>query len=256
MCTFRATEVPHPQRRISPAETALACMRRDRQPSLCVVAQDDCAQLMVVFAAVVYERGFAATGLSDVADRAGVPLSAVQAWWPGEVDWLLETVAASTRRLFGQMAEAALSVEGDAPLALHHALATMLRELAGAPEMTYLSVVELPSLGPLLHARRERMLHLFSTFLDPGVAALDHPSPSPEAISLSITGGLWELVRRYALERRLHELPDALPAISHLCLSTFFGIDEAGRVAALGRRALGRRDQHEEHQRAYGLDGG
>jgi AcrR family transcriptional regulator len=215
-------------------------MRHREQPASCIVAGDEREHLMAVFAAVVYERGFAATRLGDVADRAGVPLPAVQAWWPGEVDWLLETVAASTRRLFGQMAEASLSVDGDAALALHHGLAVMLRELADAPEMTYLSVVELPSLGPLLHARRDRMLDLFSTFLDAGFAALDQPSPSPETISLSITGGLWELVRRYALDHRLHELPDALPAISHLCLSTFFGIDEAARVGALRARPLQR----------------
>jgi hypothetical protein len=48
---------------------------------------------------------------------------------PDEIDCLLDTVAAWTQRLFHQMADAFMSAEGDAPLALHRALAAMLREM-------------------------------------------------------------------------------------------------------------------------------
>lgn len=150
---------------------------------------------------------------------------------PGEVDTLLDTTAAWTQRLFHRMADAFMSANGDAPLALHRALATMLREIADTPELAHLATVELPSLGPLLHARREAALELFSTFLDVGLAELSEPPSNRDAIALCITGGLWETVRRYALEHRLHELPDALPGMSYFCLSTFFGADEALRVS-------------------------
>jgi hypothetical protein len=75
-------------------------------------------------------------------------------------------------------------------------------------------------------------MELFCTFLGPAFAALDEPPPDPEAVSVCLAGGLWELIRRHALERRLHELPETLPAASYVCLSTFFGIDEALRVSA------------------------
>lgn len=185
---------------------------------------------MVVFAAVVYERGYAATRLVDVAARAGVPVSTLIVHWPTEVDWLLETVAASTRQLFARVADAFMGVPDDAPRALHQGLAAMLRDMAAAPEMVHLSMIELPSLGPLVRQRRVRALDLFRAFLDPAFAARDEPLPSIDAITLCITGGLWELIRRHALERRLHELPDALPSISHVLLSTLFGLDEAMRV--------------------------
>jgi AcrR family transcriptional regulator len=197
------------------------------------VAHDESEELMAVFAAVAYERGFAATRLSEVAERAGVPPATVVGHWPTEVDWLLETAAASTRQLFARVAEAFMSVEGgDAAEALHQALARMLSDMAEAPEMVYLSIVELPSLGPLVAAHRIRAMDLFCTFLGPAFDALDEPAPDPEAVSVCLAGGLWELIRRYALERRLHELPGALPAASYVCLSTFFGIDEALRVSA------------------------
>ncbi len=150
---------------------------------------------------------------------------------PDEVDRLLDTGAAWTERLFHRMAEAVMAVEDDPPLALHRALATMLREIADAPELARLATVELPSLGPLLHARHDEALERFSTFLDVGLAGLPEPPASRDAIALCIAGGLWETVRRYALERRLHELPDALPGMSYFCLSTFFGADDALRVS-------------------------
>jgi AcrR family transcriptional regulator len=196
------------------------------------LAHDEREELMAVFAAVVYERGFAGTRLDEVAARADVPLATVTSHWPTEIDWLLETVATSTRQLFTRVADAFMSADGDAAEALHQALARMLSDMAEAPEMVCLSMVELPALGPLVAARRVRAMELFCTFLGPAFAALDEPPPDPEAVSVCLAGGLWELIRRHALERRLHELPHALPAASYVCLSTFFGIDEALRVSA------------------------
>jgi AcrR family transcriptional regulator len=186
---------------------------------------------MALFARCVYERGYEQTSLGDVAERHGVSVQAVRGHWPNKVDCLLDTTAVYAERLFTRMAEAFMEVDDDAALALHRALATMLDELARAPEITYLSFVELPQLGPLLHASRDRTLERFSAFFGAGLAALPDHAPS-EGITRCITGGLWETVRRYALERRLHELPEALPAMSHFCLVPFFGSDEARRVGA------------------------
>jgi hypothetical protein len=152
---------------------------------------------------------------------------------PDELDVLLDTVAIWTQHLFHRMADAFMSADGDAPLALHRALAAMLREIAEAPELAHRATVELPSLGPLLHAQRDQALDLFATFLDVGLARLPDAAADRDAITLCIAGGLWETVRRYALERRLHELPEALPGMSYFCLSTFFGADDALRVSSL-----------------------
>ena len=195
--------------------------------------QDEREELMAIFAAAVYERGLALTCLAEVARRAGVPLERVHGHWPTPVDCLLDTVAASTQQLFGRVATAFMEAGGDGPVALHRALSAMLYDLAEAPEMTYLSVVELPRLGPLVYERQDRMLDLFCELLHSGFAALDEPPPSREIVTLCIAGGVWEAIYRHAAQRTLHELPNALPAISYVCVSTFFGVDEALRVNAL-----------------------
>jgi hypothetical protein len=149
---------------------------------------------------------------------------------PIEVDRLLDSVAAFTRQLFTRTADVFMDASDDPALALHEALGSLLRDLAAAPEMTYMSTVELPRLGPLVHDRHHRMLDLFSDFLQPGFAARGVALPNPEIVSLCITGGLWRIVRQHAIDRRLQELPESLPAISYVVLSTFFGVQEALKV--------------------------
>jgi hypothetical protein len=193
---------------------------------------DQREELMAVFAATVYDHGLTLTCLTDVARRAGVPLERVEGFWPTAIDCLLDTVAENTRRLFGRVATVFMEASGDGPVALHRALAALLYDLAETPELTYLSVVELPRLGPLVYERQDRMLDLFSELLTAGFAALDEPPPSREIVTLCLGGGVWEVIHRHAAQRTLHALPGALPAISWVCVSTFFGVDEALRVGA------------------------
>jgi hypothetical protein len=155
----------------------------------------------------------------------------------GEIDELLDGVAAFTHRLFQRVAAAFMDASSDAPYALHRALEVLVHDMADAPEMTYRATVELPRLGPLVYARHDEMLDLFCELLGPGFAALDLDPPDRETVSLCIGGGVWETVRRHALDRRLHQLPDSLPAVSHVCVSTFFGHAEARRVGALDNNA-------------------
>jgi hypothetical protein len=156
----------------------------------------------------------------------GAPLS------PSEIDRMLDGVAAFTRRLFTRTADVFMDAADDPAQALHEALGSLLRDLAATPEMTYMSVVELPRLGPLVRERHRRMLDLFSDFLQPGFAARDIALPNPDIVSLCLTGAVWRIVRQHAIDQRLQQLPEALPAISHVVLSTFFGPAEALRVAS------------------------
>jgi hypothetical protein len=161
----------------------------------------------------------------------GLPSSSFAPLPPSEIDRVLDSVTAFTRRLFTHTAEVFMDAAGDPAQALHEALDSLLRDLAASPEMTYMSTVELPRLGPLVRARHRRMLDLFSDFLQPGFAARDVALPNPEIVSICITGGLWRIVRQHAIDRRLQELPESLPAISYVVLSTFFGAEEALRMS-------------------------
>jgi hypothetical protein len=167
--------------------------------------------------------------------RDGLPLASFVA--PDGHEALVASVATFTRQLFQRAAVAFMGADGDGPLALQRALATILDDLAAAPEMTYMSTIELPRLGPPAHERHARMIDLFAELLAAGFRDMDEPPPNADTMALCLAGSVWETIRRHAAERRLHELPDALPALSFVCVSTFYGIEEARRVATLARLA-------------------
>jgi hypothetical protein len=48
-----------------------------------------------------------------------------------------------------------------------------------------------------------------------------------------VLNGIMAMLRRFAQEDRITELPGELPAMSLQCLTPFFGADEARRVASL-----------------------
>ncbi len=186
---------------------------------------------MARFAGLVYLQGFGRTSLEEVARSAGLPAEAIDEYWTDETACLIETVDTATGQAFSRMAEVFLDTADDCPIAAHRALATLLSDMANAPEMVHLTVVELPRLGRIAREHRARMLDLFCEFLAPGFAAVGHPIPDAEVVSVCLGGGVWETVRRLSVERRLHTAPDLLPAISFVCISTFFGTEEAVRVS-------------------------
>lgn len=196
--------------------------------------------LMTVFAAAVYADGLPRVRLSDVARIAGVPLAAVHEHWPDETACVLDTVETATSQAFSRMADVFIGCDSDCATAAHHALATLLTDLAGAPEMVHLAVVELPRLGDVAHDEQVRLLDLFCEFLMPGFAMMGHPVPDPDTVSVCIGGGIWETVRRLANARQVHQLPDALAPISFVCISTFFGTEEAMRVSQIPVRVVPR----------------
>jgi hypothetical protein len=160
--------------------------------------------------------------------RDGLPLASVAE--PDEHEALMAPVATFTRHVFERAAVAFMGADGDGPLALHRALDTILTDIATAPAMTYMSVIELPRLGPPAHERHARMIDLFAELLAAGFRELDEPPPNMDTMALCLAGSVWETIRRHAAEHRLHELPDTLPAISFVCVSTFYGLEEARRV--------------------------
>jgi hypothetical protein len=167
--------------------------------------------------------------------QSGLSLASVAPMALSEVDDLLDGVAAFTHQLFHRVAAAFMDASDDPPYALHRALEVLVYEMAAAPDMAYRATVALPCRGPLVYTRHNEMLDLFCELLGPGFAASAHGSSDRETVSLYLGGGVWETVRRHALDRRLHQLPDSLPALSYVCVGIFFGNAEAQRVSTLKR---------------------
>jgi AcrR family transcriptional regulator len=189
-------------------------------------------RLLMAFADLTYERGYELVRLTDLPERTGVTLATVLGYWQTEEECVLDALQAGAEQTFSAVAHAFMSDPGDCAAAAHRSLAVLLEFLAASPALASLSILVPPALSSRAVARHKSVLDVFGEFLGPGFAAMGHVPPRPELVSQIITGGIFEVLRRHALDRRLHELPAALPAVSHVCVAAFFGLEEAARVAA------------------------
>lgn len=185
---------------------------------------------LLTFAQLVYERGYEAVELDDLADRLAVDIEDIERYWPSKDACALEAIDTSAERVFGAVARTFMNSGGDGPIAAHRALEVLVDVLAANPALAALAILAPEHLDRRDSTHRTGLLDVFSGFLGPGLAAIGSNPPHPEIVAAVLSGGIFELLKRHVEERRLHELPAALDAVSHVCVSVFFDDDEVQRV--------------------------
>jgi AcrR family transcriptional regulator len=189
--------------------------------------------LMDAFAEAVARDGFAATSLSDVAQRAGIELDVASALFADELDCATQVLDAWAGQLVVIAAGAFLAAANDPPLAAHRALEAAVGHLARTPAVSSMVVTDGPELVPVIAALRDRYISLFFQLIAGQVAAIDQRAPQPLAALSVVLDGIFAVLRRFAREGRITELPAELRALSLQTLTPFFGAAEARRVADL-----------------------
>jgi len=178
-------------------------------------------RLMFAIAQVVAEKGYGATTLGDVVERASVSRSTFYEQFPDKEACFLETFSFGVGFLLAQMQSAleALGDQRDWKAELRSDLTIYLNVLAGEPAFASALIVEVLAAGPNALERRAEALALFTERLrrvhelarsqDPSL-----PELPPEVFVLQ-TGGLDELVRDHLRTHDAKTLPDlAEPVIA------------------------------------------
>ena len=199
--------------------------------STTATTRDDRHLLMDAFAEAVARDGLSATQLSDVAQQAGVELDVARALFTDELDCATQALNAWAGRLVVIAAGAFLTSAGDPPLAAHRALEAALGYMATTPALAALVVTDEPDLIPAVSAMRDRYISLFFQLIAVQVPAADQQAPQPLAALEVVLDGVMAVLRRFAQQGRIAELPGELPTLSLQVLTPFFGADEARRVA-------------------------
>jgi AcrR family transcriptional regulator len=192
-------------------------------------------RILVAFAELVAEKGYAGTTEGQIIDRAGVARGAFERRFADKEDCLLAAHDAAMGHAFGVAARAFLRAGGTWAEATRAALAGMLEAAAGAPALTRLCMTAACHTSARAAERHSRAIELFSGFLQPGYATAGEHAIGERLTHEMIAGGIFELIRNHVTEQRLDQLPDALPAVTVLTLTPFVGREEAGRVAGLPR---------------------
>jgi AcrR family transcriptional regulator len=194
---------------------------------------DDRRRLMDAFAEAVARDGLSATRLSDVAQKAGVELDVANTLFRDELDCATQALGWWAGRLVMISAGAFLGAADDPPLAAHRALEAALWHIGRTPAFAALAVNDDPDLAVVALALRKRYIALFFQLVAGQIPAGDQHAPQPLSALEIVLNGIMAMLRRFAQEDRIAELPGELPALSLQCLTPFFGADEARRVAEL-----------------------
>jgi hypothetical protein len=148
-------------------------------------------------------------------------MTAGGAWPPGE---------SFADQAFATAADAYASTPESWARAVHAAIAGLFEFLADQAPRTRACIVDDCGASPESLARRDRVVDRFTELLSPGFAIAE--SPPPRVVAEAIGGGIYELVRGHVLERRLRDLPAAVPDATVVALSPFLGAEAAMELAS------------------------
>jgi AcrR family transcriptional regulator len=192
-------------------------------------------RLIEAMAQVVAEKGYAATTVADVVERAGVSRRTFYEQFTDKEACFLAAYDVGLAAVLGRIAEAAGTAAGP-PAGGWRARAragveAFLALLAAEPAFARALQVEILTAGPAALERRAGMLTMFSGVWrnvheqaraeDPALPAL------PEEVFAMLTAGLEELVR----DRIRTRGTDTLPELAEPILRTVFAVFGAGPPA-------------------------
>lgn len=175
---------------------------------------------------IVSERGFMETRVVDVIEIAGVSRKTFYEQFSSKEDCFLATYDALLVNLIGDTARG-FEAEPGAPWAERVAggLHELLAHLAEHPDEARFAIVEVLAAGPKALARRDAALRQFTGFLDAGRG--ESSVELPGLSSLSVAGGIYEVLYSEILHGSVARLPSRLPDLVFWVVLTFLGPERA-----------------------------
>lgn len=175
---------------------------------------------------VVSERGYPETRVVDVIGVAGVSRKTFYELFDSKEDCFLAAYDVLLGNLLGEATDAFESQSGASwAERIAAALEALLRHLAAHPAEARFAIVEVLAAGPKALARRDAGLRQFTGFLESGRSETSVELPG--IISLSVAGGINELLYSEILHGAVARLPSRLPDLMFWVTLPFLGAEGA-----------------------------
>ncbi len=206
------------------------------------VAESQKSRILEAMIEVVAERGYPDTRVVDVIEVAGVSRKTFYELFSSKEDCFLAAYDILLGNLLGDTARGFESNPG-APWAerVGAALGELLKHLSEHPDEARFAIVEVLAAGPKALARRDAALRQFTGILDAG--RTETSVELPGITSLSLAGGINELLYSEILHGATARLPERLPDLVFWIALPFLGPEQAAverdreRLRLLGRSA-------------------
>lgn len=175
---------------------------------------------------VVSKRGYPETRVVDVIGVAGVSRKTFYELFDSKEDCFLAAYDVLLENILGEATDAFESKPaGSWSERMRGALAALLEHLSQHPEEARFAIVEVLAAGPKALARRDAALRQFTGFLEAGRSETSVELPG--IISLSVAGGINELVYSEILHGAVGRLPSRLPDLMFWVTLPFLGAEGA-----------------------------
>jgi AcrR family transcriptional regulator len=197
------------------------------------IEQNQRERIVTALVDTVAERGYNATTVAHITKAASVSrrtfyehFADKEACFLAAYEMVAEHIAASM--------QAAAEAFADWPQKVRAALATMLRFLAGEPELARLCMIEPIAAGGEIASRHRASMQSLVEILKAGRPEHAGARPLPAATEETLVGGIVSLIVREISAGRAEKLEELLPDLVELTLAPYVGAEEAERLARQG----------------------
>lgn len=194
------------------------------------ITQNQRERIITALVDTVAERGYNATTVAHITKAASVSRRTFYEHFAGKEACFLAAYEMVADHIRESMQVAAEAFE-DWPQKVRAALATMLRFLAGEPELARVCMIEPIAAGGEIADRHRQSMQGFVEILRAGRPQHTGERPLPEATEATLVGGIVSLIVREINAGRTEKLEELLPDLVELTLAPYLGGEEAARLA-------------------------
>jgi AcrR family transcriptional regulator len=194
------------------------------------IAQNQRERIITALVDTVAERGYNATTVANITKAAAVSRRTFYEHFADKEACFLAAYEMVSSHIREAMQVAAQSFE-DWPQQVRAALGTMLRFLAGEPELARVVMIEPVAAGGEIAARHRQSMQGFVEILKAGRPQHGGERPLPEATEATLVGGIVSLIVREINAGRTDKLEKLLPDLVELTLAPYLGAEQAAKLA-------------------------
>jgi AcrR family transcriptional regulator len=194
------------------------------------ITQNQRERIITAMVDTVAERGYNATTVAHITKAASVSRRTFYEHFADKEACFLAAYEMVADHIRSSM-QAAAGVFEEWPQKVRAALATMLRFLAGEPELARLCMIEPVAAGGEVAARHRASMQGFVEILKAGRPERSGERPLPEATEETLVGGIVSLIVMEINAGRTEKLEKLLPDLVELILAPYLGGKEAARLS-------------------------
>jgi len=202
------------------------------------VALDQRLRILEGMVRTVGDKGYAATSVQDVLERAGVSRKTFYDNFADKEACFLEAYDAVVARVMHEINKAPTE-PGPWSLSVRRRLRAFLKFFAYEPGLARMAVVEVLAAGPEAIERYRAAVRGFIPLFAEGHRLARNPEQIPDEMAEAIVGGIGSVIYNRVAEGRSEEVPNLLPALLYFALLPYIGAAQATREANKAREDPG-----------------